>query len=387
MSSSKVQMSKLVPVMLSFVIMGFVDIMGTATNHIQQDFQLNDFIVQFLPSMVLLWFFILGVPAGVLQDKIGKRNMLNLGMVVQAVGLGLPFIHYSFGMMFASFILLGIGNTIIQVSANPLLQDVSPSDKLASYMSTSQFVKAIVSFGGPIITTFLATQFGDWKLVFAVYGITSLLGALWLSMTPIVESKPDRKPASFASCLGLLNNRFVAFMALSIFLIVGAEVAINTNIANVLMAKYHIELATAAYGISFFFAGETISRFLGAIILNWIKPRLFLFLISILSLVGVLGVFLAPSYTVAYGAIMIIGLGVGNMFPIIFSLALAKMPERANEISGLLIMAVSGGAFIPLVMGYVSTAYGPLVSIFVVGVCMLYILWVSFFVRKGQAAA
>lgn len=387
MSTSKVQVNKLLPVMLSFVIMGFVDIIGVATGYVKQDFKLTDFIAQFLPMMVLLWFFILGVPAGVLQDKIGKRNMLNLGMVIQAIGLGLPFVYYSFPMMFASFILLGIGNTIIQVSANPLLQDVSPSDKLASYMSTSQFVKAIVSFGGPIIATFLATQFGDWKLVFAVYGITSLLGALWLSMTPIVESKPDRKPASFASCLGLLKNRFVAFMALSIFLIVGAEVAINTNIANVLMAKYGIELATAAYGISFFFAGETISRFLGAIILNWIKPRLFLFLISILSLVGVVGVFLAPSYTVAYAAIMLIGLGVGNMFPIIFSLALAKMPERANEISGLLIMAVSGGAFIPLVMGYVSTTSGPLASIFVVGGCMLYILWVSFFVRKSQAAA
>ncbi|MEI7525928.1 MAG: MFS transporter [Mariniphaga sp.] len=386
MSTSKVQLNKLVPVMLSFVIMGFVDIIGVATGYVKQDFKLTDFVAQFLPMMVLLWFFILGVPAGVLQDKIGKRNMLNLGMVIQAVGLGLPFIYYSFPMMFASFIMLGIGNTIIQVSANPLLQDVSPSDKLASYMSTSQFVKAIVSFGGPIIASFLARSFGDWKLVFAVYGITSLLGALWLSMTPIVESKPDRKPASFGSCLGLLKNRFVAFMALSIFLIVGAEVAINTNIANVLMSKYGISLDTAVLGISFFFAGETISRFLGAIILNWIKPRLFLFLIAILSLVGVVGVFLAPSYTVAYASIMIIGLGVGNMFPIIFSLALAKMPERANEISGLLIMSVSGGAFIPLVMGYVSSTSGPLASIFVVGGCMLYILWVSFFVRKSQAA-
>ncbi|MEI6679857.1 MAG: MFS transporter [Mariniphaga sp.] len=387
MSNSKIDLRKILPVFLSFVIMGFVDIIGVATGYVKQDFKLTDFVAQFLPMMVLLWFFILGVPAGVLQDKIGKRNMLNLGMVVQAIGLGLPFIHYSFGMMFASFILLGIGNTIIQVSANPLLQDVSPSDKLASYMSTSQFVKAIVSFGGPIIATFVATRFGDWKLVFAVYGITSLLGALWLSMTPIKESKPDRKPASFSSCLGLLKNRFVAFMALSIFLIVGAEVAINTNISNVLMAKYGIELSTAAYGISFFFAGETISRFLGAIILNWIKPRLFLFLIAILSLMGVMGVFLAPSYTIAFASIMIIGLGVGNMFPIIFSLALAKMPERSNEISGLLIMAVSGGAFIPLVMGFVSTTSGPLASIFVVGGCMLYILWVSFFVRKSQAAA
>ncbi len=377
-------MQKLLPVFLSFMVMGFVDIIGVATNYVKQDFALTDFIAQFLPMMVLLWFFVLSVPAGVLQDKIGKRNMLNLGMVIQAIGLGIPFIHYSFPMMFASFILLGIGNTIIQVSANPLLQDVSLATKLASYMSISQFVKAMVSFAGPIIATFLARSFGDWKLVLAVYGITSLLATFWLSMTPIVESKPDRKPASFASCFGLLKNRFVALMALSIFLIVGAEVAINTNIQNILVSKYGITLETAAYGISFFFAGETISRFLGAIILNWIKPRFFLFLIAILSLIGVSGVFLAPNNSIAFASIFIIGMGVGNMFPIIFSLALAKMPDRSNEISGLLIMAVSGGAVIPLLTGLVSTTLGPLFSILVIGACMIYILWVSFYVRKSQ---
>ncbi len=382
MTIKKIQRSKLFPVFLSFIVMGFVDIIGVATGYIKKDFELTDFVVQFLPMMVLLWFFVLSVPAGILQDKYGKRNMLNIGMVIQAIGLGLPFIHYSFGMMFASFILLGIGNTIIQVSANPLLQDVSPAKKLASYLSTSQFIKAMVSFAGPLIATFLATRFGDWKLVFAVYGITSILAAIWLSMTPIEESKPDRKPASFASCFGLLKNRFVAFMALSIFLIVGAEVAINTNIANILIAKYGITLEKAVLGISVFFAGETIARLLGAIILNWIKPRIFLLLTSLLSLIGVVGIFFAPTNTVAFVTIFLTGMGIGNMFPIIFSLALEKMPDRSNEISGLLIMAVSGGAVIPLVMGFVSTTVGPIASISVVGVCMLYILWVSYFVRE-----
>jgi len=382
MNASKIEMRKILPVFLSFIVMGFVDIIGVATGFVKQDFKLTDFIAQFLPMMVLIWFFLLSVPVGVLQDKYGKRNMLTVGMVVQAIGLGLPFIHYSFTMMFASFILLGIGNTVIQVSANPLLQDVSPSAKLASYMSTSQFVKAIISFSGPLIAAFMASTFGNWKLVFAVYGITSLLAAFWLFMTPIVESKPDRKLASFASCFGLLKNRFIAFMALSIFLIVGAEVAINTNIANVLIAKYGISLEAAVVGISIFFAGETISRFLGAIILNWIKPRLFLLLTAMLSLAGVLGIFLSPVNVTAFAFIFVTGLGIGNMWPIIFSLALEKMPDRANEISGLLIMAVSGGAVIPLVMGFVSTTLGPIVSISVVGACMLYILWVSFYVRK-----
>ena len=383
MTTKQANWSKLLPAFFAFIVMGFVDIIGVATGYIQLDFKLTNFIAQFLPMMVLLWFFILSVPAGVLQDKYGKKNMLMIGMVIQAVGLGLPFVNYSFAMMFASFILLGIGNTIIQVSANPLLQDVSPADKLASYMSTSQFVKAIISFSGPLIAAFVASRFGDWRLVLAIYGITSLLGALWLLMTPIVESKPDRKPATFASCFGLLKNRFVAFMALSIFLIVGVEVATNTNISNILIAKYGITMEKAVWGISAFFAGETVSRLIGAIILNWIKPRVFLLLTALTALLGVAGVFISPVFTVALVSIFIIGFGAGNMFPIIFSLSLEKMPDRANEISGLLIMAVSGGAVIPLVMGLVSTMFSPLASVLVIGACLLYILWVSFYVRKN----
>lgn len=383
MTTKQANWNKLLPAFFAFIVMGFVDIIGVATGYIQLDFKLTNFIAQFLPMMVLLWFFILSVPAGVLQDKYGKKNMLMMGMVIQAVGLGLPFVNYSFAMMFASFILLGIGNTIIQVSANPLLQDVSPAQKLASYMSTSQFVKAIISFSGPLIAAFVASRFGDWRLVLAIYGITSLLGALWLLMTPIVESKPDRKPATFASCFGLLKNRFVALMALSIFLIVGVEVATNTNISNILIAKYGITMEKAVWGISAFFAGETVSRLIGAIILNWIKPRVFLLLTALTSLLGVVGVFISPVFTVALVSIFIIGFGAGNMFPIIFSLSLEKMPDRANEISGLLIMAVSGGAVIPLVMGLVSTMVSPLASVSVIGVCLLYILWVSFYVRKN----
>ncbi len=383
MTTKQTSWSKLLPAFFSFIVMGFVDIIGVATGYIKLDFELTNFIAQFLPMMVLLWFFILSVPAGILQDKYGKRNMLMVGMVIQAIGLGLPFVNYSFPMMFASFILLGIGNTIIQVSANPLLQDVSPAEKLASFLSTSQFVKAIISFSGPLIATAMAATFGNWKLVLAVYGITSLLGALWLLVTPINESKPNRKPASFSSCFGLLKNRFVALMALSIFLIVGAEVSTNTNISDVLISKFDITMEKAALAISAFFAGETISRLIGAIILNWIKPRVFLLLTVLTALVGVAGVFVAPSFSIALAAVFIIGFGAGNMFPIIFSLALEKMPDRANEISGLLIMAVSGGAVIPLVMGGVSTAVSPIASVAVLGFCFLYILWVSFYVRKN----
>ncbi len=375
--------NKILPVFLSFIVMGFVDIIGVATGYVKQNFRVSDFVVQLLPMMVFLWFFVLSIPAGILQDKFGKRNMLNVGMVVQAIGLGLPFTHYSFGIMFVSFTLLGIGNTIIQVSANPLLQDVSPSDKLASYMTVSQFIKAIISFLGPLIAAFFATSFGDWRLVLLVYGIVSLVAIFWLSATPINESKPDRKPASFSSCFGLLGNRYIALLTLGIFLIVGSEVSMNTNIANILVAKYGLTLEKAVIGISIFYAGETISRLVGGIMLNWVSSTSFLLLIVIVSLIGVIGIFFAPVDIVAFVAVFITGLGIGSMFPVIFSLALGKMPDHSNEISGLLIMAVSGGAVIPLLMGLVTTTFGYSVSISVIGFCMLYILWLSLFMKRN----
>ena len=384
MTTKQVYWGKLLPAFFAFIVMGFVDIMGVAIGYVKIDFELSNLMAQFLSTMVLLWFFVLSVPVGILQDKVGKKNMLMIGMTIQGLGLMLPFVSYSFAIMFASFILLGIGNTIIQVSANPLMQDVTPADKLASFLSTSQFVKAIVSMLGPIIAAkIMANIFGDWKLVLIAYGITSLLGAFWLFSTSIQESKPDRKPASFSSCFGLLKNRFVAFMALSIFLIVGAEVSTNTNISSVLMSKFEVTMENAAYGITAFFAGETISRLIGAIILHKIKPRVFILYATLTSLIGIVGVFLSPSFVVALVAIFVIGLGAGSMFPIIFSLALEKMPDRANEISGLLIMAVSGGAFLPPLAGWASDIISPIASIGVIGLCFVYILWVSVYVRKN----
>ena len=382
MVTRKMKLHKLFPVLLSFLVMGFADIIGVATGYIKQDFDLTNFAVQFLPMMVLLWFFVLSVPAGILQDKVGKRRMLNIGILVQAFGMVLPFLHYSFPMMFVSFLMLGIGNTLIQVSTNPLLQDVSPPERLSSLLSTGQFIKAIISFAGPLATTFLATRFGDWKLIFIVYGITSIIVAVWLGSTPVEESKPEREPANFRSCFSLLKNRFILLMTLSIFLIVGAEVAINTNITNILMVKFGITLEKAAIGISIFFAGEMVARLIGAILLNWIKPRPFLLLTSLIALSGIVGILFSPGYIISLLFIFLTGLGAGNMFPVIFSLALEKMPNRANEISGLLVMAVSGGAFIPPIVGFVSTMVSPIASMFVIGLCILYVLWVSFYVKK-----
>ena len=224
MENNKIQFGKLIPVLATFAVMGFVDIVGVSTGYAQQDFGLSNAQAQLIPSMAFLWFLLLSVPAGILQDRFGKKRMMNAGLIITGIGMVVPFASYSFPVMLFAFVLLGIGNTVVQVAANPLLQDVTPKDKLSSFLSLAQFLKAIVSLLGPILMTFMAVKMGDWKLAFAVYAATSFLAVAWLALTPVEEYRPEREAATFSSCFSLLKDPFILFLVLAIFLYVGAEV-------------------------------------------------------------------------------------------------------------------------------------------------------------------
>jgi fucose permease len=371
--------SKVIPVFLTFIVMGFVDIVGVSTGYVQKDFQLSDTMAQFLPSMVFIWFFVFSIPIGIFQDKIGKKKMMKIGIAVTLFGLLLPFLGYSFAMVLVAFVFIGIGNTIIQVAANPLLQEVAPINKFSSFLSLSQFIKAITSLMGPLIATYMALQYGDWRFVFMVYALVSLISVLWLSATPIPEmARNSESPASFGSCMSLLKDRFVLAAVIAIFLIVGADVGMNSNTQGFLMKLHGFTLEQASYGISIYFTALMISRFAGAILLQCLKPIFFLVSTTVLAILGTLLLWLSPSGSMAQIGIFIIGLGAGNLFPLIFSIVMERMPSRANEISGLLIMAVVGGAIVPPLMGMAGTTIGVSGPILILLICFAYILLVPF---------
>lgn len=358
--------------------MGFVDIVGVSTGYVQKDFELSDTLAQFIPFMVFIWFFVFSIPVGVLQDKIGKKRMMNIGLLVTFVGLLIPFIYYSFISVLIAFIGIGIGNTIVQVAANPLLQEVVSKKKLSSFLSLSQFIKAITSLLGPIVATFAALTYGNWKWVFIIYAIVTLLSILWLSTTKIEEKIKPEIPASFSSCMQLLTNKFVLAMVIAIFFIVGADVGMNSNIQGFLMNLHGFSLENASYGISIYFTALMISRFVGAILLQFLKPIFFLVSTTILALAGILLIIFSTSGLMAQIAIFIVGLGAGNLFPLIFSIAINGMPSRSNEISGLLVMAVVGGALVPLLMGVASNSMGVIGGLIIIILCFLYILFIPF---------
>jgi FHS family L-fucose permease-like MFS transporter len=384
MNSKKLSIAYVTPVLISFFVMSFCDLVGIGVDNAKADFELSNTLAQFIPMAVFAWFFILSVPVGILQDRIGKRNMLNIGMLLTAVGLMLPFFVYTFPTLLAGFALLGIGNTIIQVSANPLLVDVVPSNRTSSFLSFSQFVKAIGSMIAPYLATFFALQFGDWKILFLVFGGVSILSVIWLHFTKIEESQSKEKKATIGSCLKLLGVGYVAIMVLGIFFLVGIDVGINSTSGQFLMEKLGMDIEPAKQGRSLYFFGKMLGTFLGALLLTKLSSKKFLIGSAIATLITILVFIISPTPLIALALMFSIGLASSNIFPLIFSLTVRKYADRANEISGLMIMAVSGGAFIPPIVGYFTDSISITAGMLVFAVCSVYLLGLSFYALKKQ---
>lgn len=368
----KVNLNFVLPVLMSFFVMSFCDLVGIGVDRIKPEFHLSNTLVQLIPSAVFVWFFILSVPVGVLQDRIGKRNVLNLGMIITAIGLLFPYFVFTFETVLIGFALLGIGNTIVQVSANPLLVDVVPSKNASSFLSFSQFVKAVGSMLAPFVAAWFAAQYGDWKLMFLAFGLVSIIAVAWLALVKIDETKNTEKRATMASSFKLLGNNYVALMVLGIFLVVGIDVGINAVSGQFLLNKFSAAQEVAEKGRSVYFFGKMLGTFAGALMLTMLPSRKFFLWTSILGLASILALVFAPSTLSAMVIIFIIGLGVANIFPLIFSLAVEKYPLRTNEISGLMIMAVSGGAVIPPLIGYLTDNVSLTVGMLVLAVCAAY---------------
>lgn len=370
------------PVIFSFFVMGFVDLVGVATGYVKQDFNLSDKMAQLIPFMVFIWFALMSIPTGIFQDRKGKKLTVNIGMLLTGLGLLIPFVYYTLPTALLGFALLGIGNTILQVSANPLLIDISPEGSKAANLSLSQLVKAIASMLGPIVTAGLALYLNNWKLVFPVFAVISLLSAWWLGSVKIDESKPKKAPATFKSAFNLLKNKYILITILAIFFMVGFDVAMNTNIATFLTAKFGISLESASMGIVIYFASLMTGRFIGALLLRKVNIKVFMVVSTLLALAGLVGIIFSENLLFTRILIFVAGFGFSNVFPIMFALIVDQKPDYANELSGLIILAVSGGAIIPPVIGIFTDLFGFVAAIYVLIFCILYITYASYYVIK-----
>lgn len=344
----------LIPVMFAFFVMGFVDLVGTAANYIKADFELSHTVSNLLPSMVFVWFLVFSIPTGLLMNRIGRRKTVLLSLIVNVLALVIPFIHYSFASMLISFSLLGIGNTLMQVSINPLLSNIISGERLSSSITFGQFVKAIASLLAPIIASWAARELGDWKFLFPIFMSVAIVATLWLGFTSITEDPVKGKGSGFLQCFALLGDKMILISFLGIMCHVGIDVGINVTAPKILMERLGMVLDDAVYATSIYFLFRTIGSFSGAFILARFSERKFFGISIVLMIVAVAGLFFFKSLIPIYICVALIGLGNSNIFPVILSQAMLSMPDQKNEVSGLMIMGIFGGTIFPLVMGVLT---------------------------------
>lgn len=379
MNSNKNLYAKLIPVMLCFFAMGFVDLVGIASNYVKEDLGLNDATANMFPSLVFFWFLIFSVPTGMLMNRIGRKNTVLLSLAVTVLSLLLPLFGESFGLMLVSFSLLGIGNTLMQTSLNPMVSMVIKGN-LASTLTFGQFVKAIASFLAPYIAMWGAMSaipnFGlGWRILFPIYMVIGVAAAAFLAITAIPEEERTEGRASrFADIVRLLGKPVVLLSFIGIMCHVGIDVGTNTTAPKILIERLGWSLNDAAFATSLYFIFRTLGCLTGSFFLRVMKARTFFIISVAMMALSMVGMFVGTSQAVIYAAIALVGYGNSNIFSIVLSQALLSLPDRKNEVSGLMIMGLFGGTVFPLLMGLASDVVGQVgaVAVMTVGVVYLF---------------
>ena len=385
MTSSRSRLSVLAPIMFSFFVMGFVDMVGTATNYVKSDFGLSDTMANFLPSMVFLWFFFLAVPISLLMNRIGKRKTVLLSLVLTCVSMALPLFAYTYPMLLVSFCLLGLGNSFMQVSLNPVLSCVVSEDKFAGTLTFGQFIKAIASLSAPVLASWAAVRFGDWMLIYPVFLGFSIVATVYMSVTHIEEKMSQDKMSGFMTTLKMLGEPAVLVLFLGIVAHVGIDVGVNTCAPKILMERLGLPVEEAGIATTIYFLCRTLGCLSGSYILTRFPAWKF-FAVSVgFMVLSMAGFFAFSSLAGLYAATALVGFGNSNIFPMIFSKALFYKPEWSNEMSGLMVMGLIGGTIFPLFMGVLSDAIGSQTgSVAVVGIGVVYLVYLAWRFKTGR---
>lgn len=384
--------NKTFPIFLAFLAMGFGDVVGPLVSLVKDSFEVSNFVASLMTTSGFLMFGVLSVPMGIFQDKKGKKFILSMGLLIAFLGLLIPVFYGMYGphteiipgdhtklyALFVSIFLLGAGATTLQVAGNPIMRDVSGEGQYSSNLSMGQAIKAIGSSFGFLVPPAVAVWFGlDWTILFPMFALIILITLLWINSMKIEEKRSEEtKPATFISCIKLLSNPFVFMMVLGIFLYVGAEVSMSAQIPILMDKVYGFKDFGLWLAWGLFFLPIFLGRLAGAFFLRKVKAGRFLMFSVLLSVVGMLLLFFGSQF-VAFTGIVMIGLGFSNIFPLIFSIAVDAMPARSNELSGLMVTAIVGGAIVPPITGAVADINVQL-GFLVPAICIVYVLILAF---------
>lgn len=384
---NKVALSKLFPIMFGFFVMGFCDIVGVVTSFVKDDFNLSESVAGFLPSMVFLWFLLISIPVSIIMNRVGRKNMVLISLVVTLIGVIIPYVRYDFVICLVAFSFLGIGNTILQVALNPLLSNVVQGNNFVSALTSGQFIKAISSFCGPLIAIFAAKTLGMWSYLFPIYAVITLISLIWLLSVPIARETVATESTSFSAVFRLLKDKRILLLFGGIVFIVGTDVGMNTIAPKLLISHCGKTTADAGIASSVYFAFRTAGTFIGAILLKRLNSIKYFKLNICLALAFIAGLYFVREEMPILVLIALIGFACATVFSIIYSIALDIKPDKANEISGLMITGVCGGAIVPPLMGFFADLFqSQNGSLLVITICIVYLVFCAFSIKTSKAA-
>ena len=347
------------PVMFGFFIMGFVDIVGVATSYVKADFAgMDDKVSGLISLSCFLWFLILSIPTGMLMNRIGRKKTVVVSFAITALAMLIPVLKYDFAFVLVAFAMLGIGNTMLQVALNPLVTNVVSAEKLTGTITLGQFIKAMSSFLGPILAAMFAGSVWGWKAIFPVYAAMTVLAMAWLAVSPIQEQLIEKSEITFARTFSLLRDKYIVLFFIGILVLVGVDVGMGVTFPKLLQERCSLPLEKAGMGNSVYFLARTVGAFLGGVVLMRFSASKFFTASSCLALVSLVGLIFSRNLTMILFFVALFGLGYANLFSIIFSLSMQKMPQKTNEVSALLIVGVSGGAVLPPLLGVITDTFG-----------------------------
>ncbi len=377
------------PIFLAFFLMGLADAMGPMSDGVRLEYRLSNVYATLLPFFVYIAFAVFSLPGGLLAARTGKKKLLLIGLGLNILALLVPSLFLpGFPLLLGCIFLLGIGTTFLQVAGNPIMRDVSPAGAYSRNLSFAQGIKGIGStastyiLSGALGAAIVVSSMG-WRGAFPLFCALMLLAFISVAMLKVNEAKVE-KPPSLGSSLGLLKNPVFLMAVIGIFLYVGAESCMGRFLKPLLLSLGMDGEAASKYGPTLFFLLLTIGRLVASGVLAVMSPRACFRLSALLGLLGGAAL-MTGSNSLAIPGVVLAGLGFANIWPMLFSITIEDKPECSNELSGLMCMAISGGAIVPLLMSWFWDLEWNAASFIVPVMCFAFLLLLS--LRKGRTPA
>jgi len=391
-------------IMLTFFVISFLtNIIGTLIPDIIKGFQLSLTLVALLPFAFFIAYGVMSIPSGMLTEKYKEKKIMVTAFIVAFFGALLLALDPNYLTAIMSLFLIGCGMAMLQVVVFPLLRTSGGEEHYAFNSVLAQLVFGLASYISPLVYSYLVSNLKNtgsnksffsllsgvvpadlpWISLYWLFAVICLLMILVIlfSKFPKVELKKEEEVGALQTHITLFKKPIVILFFIGIFCYVGTEQGMNNWISQFLSAYHGYDpQTTGAHAVANFWGLMMIGSIIGLLFLKIMDSRKVLIIFTVLALTSFsLGLF--GSGAVSLVAFPFVGFLISVMFPVIFSVALNSVKEHHGSFAGILLTGITGGAVIPLIIGWLGDHLGLRFGMCFLYLTMGYILSIGFWAR------